>query len=309
MLTVLLLATGLSAPPPDSVRINPQGLPCADTATCWTRTIQQDSTGFRALDYDLQGTLRGDQHFRTSSCTIREGPAVYFDTRGRKQEEGTYRSGRRTGEWLLYDTLNGKIQEYRMYKVRDSVFLRRLDTRSGFPDAEGWETFSGGRSGKWIRYRFRSTDTEWVNHYQNGQLHGRQQQFWPNGSLRREEEWLNGKNKSARAWDSIGRKIKHRPAYKAATPPVKRFRAYILAQAPELSVCLMRGDITIRVPVRASGIAGPAAWGGVNNLHCEAALQKAMRKLLKRNWKPAQIEGRAVDGIFSYTLRDYAPKE
>jgi len=295
--------------PPDSLRIDPQGLPCVDSATCWTRIIQPESPCVRALDYDPQGTLRREQGFRSRTCTVLEGPAVYFDTRGRKFEEGTYRSGRRTGEWLLYDTLRGTLMERCLYKGLDSIFRARLDTRSGFTEAEGWETLSGGRSGKWIRYRFRTADTEWVNLYHHGLLHGRQQQFWPNGRLRRQEEWKSGKRTSAAAWDSLGRKIRHRPAYEAAAPPVKRFRAYILAQAPELSACLIRGDITIRVTVNAYGRPGPAAWNGVNDNQCTAALRKALRKLLKRTWKPARIEGRAVDGVFTYTLRDYAPKD
>lgn len=309
MLTVLLLAMSLHAPLPDSVRIDPQGLPCSDSSSCWSRIIKSDSAGFRAVDYDPQGILRRDQHFRSIGCTILEGRAVYFDARGRRLEEGSFRSGRRSGEWFLYDTLNGALREQRIYHGRDSFFIRRLDSRTGLPESEGWETHNAGRSGKWIRYRFRTGDTEWLNVYYHGQLHGGQQQFWPNGSLRREENWKTGKRLSAKAWDSLGRKIRYRPAYEAAAPPVRRFRAYILAQAPELSACLIRGEITIRVRVRATGMAEHAEWSGISDFHCETALRKAMRKLLTRAWKPARIEGRAVDGVFSYTLRDYAPKE
>ncbi|HEY2827450.1 MAG TPA: toxin-antitoxin system YwqK family antitoxin [Pirellulales bacterium] len=111
-----------------------------------------------------------------------EGQWSMFDPKGVKRNDVSYKAGKRDGKWITYGDDGKQIREQVEY--RDG----KLNGTNTQWDADGKKTVE--------------------THFENGQLQGLQESWFPNGQLSRHAEFKDGKpNGTLIRWNEKGEKL------------------------------------------------------------------------------------------------------
>ncbi len=162
-------------------------------------TIYYDPSGepYDSLDYrDDQETLRR-YHFNDSLAwegsfihgEVSNGDAVWYDHRGNKVSEGTYRNDEKVGNWKWFE--DGKLEQEGSYLMgeKDSVWKDYYDSGELY---EVSHYRSGRQVGKETRY-YKNGNKKRVLRFKDGDLHGPYHYYHPSGKLGYVKYFKHGK--------------------------------------------------------------------------------------------------------------------
>ncbi len=186
-----------------------------------TPRILTDS-GYRLTDYFMNGSLQMLAYATTVDGNIYTGNSVRYDSSGNKKNEGAFRKGMRSGEWIYYYPHSSQIQ-YRTHYQNDLLSGKSTyyDTTTNDVLLEGDYT-DGFRTGQWKEYYYGQHHVlKRARTFHKGLLDSVVTTYYPDGKIKRLDKFVNGSYRKGRCFDSEGGRTKY-TAYYLHPRPVKK---------------------------------------------------------------------------------------